>query len=331
MIREVCEETETEFLQRLCAAPVQSARMGTLYRCYSTFAAVCRFYIVGGNAALAVFGGVALLCGALEKEDETDLCAMLNFLGVDSLEYEPPYSPFKPCKPPLALQGFAAARQVVLYRELGGGANGVKPAKRQCLHQVAQGLAAAGAKDTSRSEEDTQSGKNFLRAPCFTPGLHPLKAFDILLQAGLVQSSEKDGFYADTLTRRNHGFSELFGLYANGQLAATAGVYAKSTGALYLAGVAVAPAFQGMGLGKRLLKNVFEYLAAAESFALCKGDENCSGAWGKSVHAPHGTAPPKAGAAAVTPKIYLVATQEICSFYMQCGMQVAGSMWLCKK
>ena len=260
MIAEVTKETGAKFHHLLAQNPLQGCRLGALFACYAPFPALCRFFFVGENAALAVLGPAALLAGEVPPEAGEELAAFLQFLGVKRVEGGSLSAP---------LPGYITAELALMVR--GRGPAGV-PAEGQfaCTPEQAQ----KPPWPPLYTEEETPLG--ILKTPGgqtlrLAENPPPLAVFALLCEEGLFEKGGQNGFYADICARRLRGLCSVFALYSGGQMVATAGVYARGFETGHVACVAVAKPWQGQGLAAFLLQAVNRRCGENETLTLtCK-------------------------------------------------------------
>lgn len=69
-----------DYLARVQNCAFWGGRLSETYTCYSAYANIAEFFLVGESAALQLLGGAAAVCGSVE--DKTELCGILNMYNI---------------------------------------------------------------------------------------------------------------------------------------------------------------------------------------------------------------------------------------------------------
>jgi GNAT superfamily N-acetyltransferase len=79
----------------------------------------------------------------------------------------------------------------------------------------------------------------------------------------------RDGFWVDAHIRRNHGVADVWGMRESRKLASTAGAWAITPGAAYLACVETRPEARGKGYASALVRGLVARHAGKTCSLMC--------------------------------------------------------------
>lgn len=215
-----------EFDRRIGGRPYFEATMGTHCALFGAHpASGWQFCLLPGQAALALRGGTAALCGALPTgeagaEAREELAGFLRFLGVDRLVAGTPPD----------LPGWAEAEPLQLRELPRGGRLPLPPAPPPELRLTAH------------------------------PPMQPVSRLIFP-----HSPAEQEAFYSLACTALAHGIGTCRALLAGQDPVCTVGCYEQSREEAYLSAGVTAPDWQGRGLASWLIADLANELAAART------------------------------------------------------------------
>ncbi len=226
----ICSVTDPaqrrEFARRIAGKPYFAAVLGTRCALFGPHpASGWRFYLLPGEAVLALRGGTATLCGRLPEgeagaEAREELEGFLRFLAVERLVAEaPPDLPGWAADSPLLLRELPRGRTLPLPPA-------PPPELRLDLH----------------------------------PPMQPVSRL-VFPQ----DRAEQEQFYSQACTALAHGFGVCRTLWAGERPVCTVGCYEQSGGEAYLSAGVTAPDWRGRGLASWLIVGLADGLAAART------------------------------------------------------------------